>query len=328
MLFRFCELHGVPTERCGKLVVATREEELPALAELERRGRANGLTGLRRVAGGEMAALEPHARGLEGLWVPETGIVDYRRVAGALVATLTGQGVRLLTGWRLTGARRGPAGITLETTGGALDSRLLVNCAGLHSDRVARLCGLDPAVRIVPFRGEYYALAPAAAGLVRNLIYPVPDSRMPFLGVHFTRRIDGTVEAGPNAVLALARHGYSWASISLRDSLETLRYPGFWRLARRFWRTGLGELHRSLSRRAFAAELRRLLPELAADDLRPAGAGVRAQAVTADGTLVDDFVIEEDERAIHVLNAPSPGATAALAIGEQIALRVLARLAN
>ncbi len=327
-LYAFCDRHDIAYRRCGKLVVATREHEMAALAELERRGRANGLGGLRRLAASELAEFEPHAAGRAGLWVPETGVVDFRQVAAKLVEVVAARGARVRTGCRLLGVTPGARGLVLRTAAGELTCGLLVNCAGLHSDRVARLCGQRPAVRIVPFRGEYLRLSAAAAARVRGLIYPVPDPRLPFLGVHLSRRIDDTVEAGPNAVLALARHGYSWRRIGLRDSLETLAYPGFWRLAARYWRTGATEVYRSLNRRAAAAELRRLLPGLEAADLRPAGAGVRAQAVGRDGSLVDDFVILEGERAIHVLNAPSPAATAALAIGETIAARVRDRLAG
>jgi L-2-hydroxyglutarate oxidase len=326
-LYRFCERHDIPHERCGKLVVATRERDLPALAELERRGRANGLVGLRRLRADEIAEIEPAAAGIAGLWVAETGIVDYRVVAAKLVERLTGHGVRLRTGWRLTTVRREGTATRLVTSGGELTCRLLVNCAGLQSDRVARLCGHRPAARIVPFRGEYHRLIEAQAKRVRGLIYPVPDPRLPFLGVHVSRHIDGSVEAGPNAVLALARHGYSWSRVSPRDTLETLVYPGFWRLAASWWRTGMAEAWRSLNRGAMARELSRLMPGLQKRDLLPAGAGVRAQAVAADGRLLDDFLIQEEAGAVHVLNAPSPAATASLAIGREIAHRVVTRLA-
>ncbi len=326
-LYRLCAEHAIPHERCGKLVVAVDDGELGRLAELERRGRANGLDGLERLAGGELAGYEPRVRGVAGLWVPQTGIVDYRRVAATLARLAGERGARLETGCRLLAVRPDGGGRRLETTGGEFRCRLLVNCAGLHSDRVARLCGHRPGVRIVPFRGEYYRLTEARAGWVRNLIYPVPDPRFPFLGVHFTRRIDGMVEAGPNAVPALARHGYSWRRISPADCFDTLRFGGFWRLAARHWRTGIGEIRRSLSRRAFVAELRRLLPELTPADVEPAGSGVRAQAVAADGSLVDDFLIEEQQGAVHVLNAPSPAATASLAIGSRVATLAFERLA-
>ncbi len=327
-MYEFCERHGIPHQRCGKLVVATREEELPALAELEARGRANGLTGLRRLSAEGLSEVEPAAAGIAALQVAETGIVDYRVVTAKLVDGLTERGVEVRTGWRLTGVRRDAASQRLETTGGELTCRLLVNCAGLHCDRVARLCGHRPQTRIVPFRGEYHRLVDEQARRVKALIYPVPDPLLPFLGVHVSRHIDGSVEAGPNAVLALARHGYSWSRVSPRDLIETLSYAGFWRLAARYWRTGVPEVWRSLNRTAMARELSRLMPGLVKDDLIPAGAGVRAQAVTADGKLLDDFLIQEEAGAIHVLNAPSPAATASLAIGDAIAARVLARVAG
>lgn len=325
-LYRFCESHEIPHQRCGKLVVATRQDELPALAELERRGRANGLTGLRRLAAEEISEVEPAAAGIAGLEVAETGIVDYRVVAAKLVEGLAARGVRLRTGWRLTAVHQESVGQRLVTTGGELSCRLLVNCAGLQCDRVTRICGHRPKIRIVPFRGEYHRLVEDQAKRVRALIYPVPDPELPFLGVHVSRHIDGSVEAGPNAVLALARHGYSWARISPRDTLETLAYPGFWRLASNWWRTGVAEVWRSLNRAAMARELSRLMPGLGKADLISSGAGVRAQAVAADGRLLDDFLIQEEPGAVHVLNAPSPAATASLAIGRAIAEKVLARL--
>ena len=326
-LYAFCAEHGIPHRRCGKIVVATAESELPALAELERRGRANGLSEVRRLAPADIRALEPEAAGIAGLHVPQTGIVDYVAVTRRFADIVTERGGFVLTGRRLLACRRDSGTLTLLTTGAALETRLLLGCAGLYADRVARLCGLSPAVRIVPFRGEYYDLQPGARALVRGLIYPVPDARFPFLGVHFTRRIDGSVEAGPNAVLALSRVGYRHSTVAPRDLLDYVSYPGFWRLAARHWRTALGEWHRSLSRAAFVSALQRLLPRLGSRDLRPGGAGVRAQALDSQGRLVDDFRILEEERMIHVLNAPSPAATASLAIGEHLRTRVLAQLA-
>ncbi|MBI5477407.1 MAG: L-2-hydroxyglutarate oxidase [Deltaproteobacteria bacterium] len=324
-LRRFCETHGVPVEVCGKVVVATRPEQLPALDELMRRGVANGLQGLRRLAVGEVLDLEPHAAGCGGLHVPETGIVDYRRVTEAYADVVRSRGGEILTGARVISVARDGEGIVVETSRGDRRARALVNCAGLQSDRVARLCGAEPDVRIVPFRGEYYTLRPEARRLVRNLIYPVPDPEFPFLGVHFTRRIGGEVEAGPNAVLALKREGYGWRDFSARDVLATVGYSGFWRLARRYWRMGLGEMYRSLSKRAFVQALQALLPEITSDDLGPGGAGVRAQALDATGALVDDFRIVAGERMIHVLNAPSPAATASLSIGRSIAEQAIAQ---
>lgn len=318
-LYRFCGEHGLPCDRCGKLVVALRESELAALDELQRRGHANGLKGLRRLAAAELAEYEPHVAGIGGLWVPETGIVDFVQVAETYGRLAAQAGADIRTSAALVGLVRRGEDQVLETTQGSFVAGNLINCAGLQSDRVARLCGVDPKVRIVPFRGEYYQLVRQREHLVRNLIYPVPDPRFPFLGVHFTRMIHGGVEAGPNAVLALKRYGYTRGSFSLRDSLDMFRYGGFWRMSGRYWRTGLAELHRSWSRRAFHRALQRLIPELKFEDICPAGAGVRAQAVTPAGQLLDDFYIVPGERMIHVLNAPSPAATASLSIGQSIA---------
>lgn len=319
LMYRFCADNGIAHERCGKLVVATSESELPALAELERRGIANGLMGVKRVSAAEMREIEPHVAGIAGLHVPETGIVNYRQVAEAYAAKVAAGGGLIRTATRFVGCRREADGMTVETTAGTLRAKLLINCAGLYSDRVARLCGVEPGVQIVPFRGEYYELAPSARDLCKHLIYPVPDPRLPFLGVHFTRMIGGGVECGPNAVLAFRREGYRLRDISPRDLWELARYPGFWKLSRKFWRTGLGEMYRSFSKRAFWRALQKLIPEVQYDDLIPAGAGVRAQAVEPNGKLVDDFFIRQAERMIHVLNAPSPAATASISIGRTLA---------
>lgn len=324
--FAFCAAHGVPHARCGKLVVAVRPDELARLDALEDRGRANGLLGLERLGPAEIADREPHAAGLGALWVPETGVTDYRRVAAALVRELEARGARVMTGARLMGVDRDPDGLELRTTAGPVRARLLVGCAGLSSDRVARLCGLEPGVSIVPFRGEYHRLRPERAHLVRHLIYPVPDPRFPFLGVHFTRGIDGTVHVGPNALLALARHGYGRGAFALRDAAETLGNPAVWRLMLRYWRIGAGEIVRALSRRALARALAAMVPAIRSADLEPAGAGVRAQALDPSGALVDDFRIVEADRMVHVLNAPSPAATAALAIGRHVAERAAGRV--
>ncbi len=321
-LFRFCAERGVPAQRSGKLVVAATAAELPRLDELERRGRANGLAGVRRLRPGELGEFEPHAAGAGGLWVPETGVVDFARVCEALAAEVRSAGGEVRTGARLEGARAAAGGWTLETSGGALGCRFLVACAGLQSDRVARLCGVEPGLAIVPFRGDYWRLVGGSRGLVRGLIYPVPDPGLPFLGVHLTRRIDGEVEAGPNAVPALAREGFRRSSFSARDALAVVGYPGFWRLARRHWLSGVAEIRRGASRRAFAAALARLVPAVRPADLERASSGVRAQAVEPSGELVDDFRMVEGERSLHVLNAPSPAATAALAIGRLLADRV------
>ena len=326
-LYRFCAGHDIAHERCGKVVLAVHERELPRLEELERRGRANGLQGLRRLGPEEIREREPHARGVAGLFVPDTGIVDYTAVTEAYAGCVRAAGGSVVTGARVTACRRDPAPggaaaeFVLETARGALRCGALVNCAGLHSDRVARLCGVDPGVRIVPFRGEYYDLVPQRHGLVRNLIYPVPDPRFPFLGVHFTRMVHGGVEAGPNAVLALRREGYGRADFSLRDTAELIAYPGFWRMGLRHWRMGLHESWRSTSGAAFVAALRQLVPEITRADVVRAGAGVRAQALGPGGSLCDDFVIVEADRMVHVLNAPSPAATASITIGRAIAER-------
>jgi (S)-2-hydroxyglutarate dehydrogenase len=318
-LTRFCEEHGVPFELCGKVVVATQPEQVPLLEELRRRGEANGLEGLRTLGPEEIREREPHAAGVAGLFVPQTGIVDYRVVTEAFAAEVRGRGGDIVTSARVRRVRRVDGGLVVETTAGAFHAGALVNCAGLQCDRVARRSGVRPEVRIVPFRGEYHALAPTARHLVRSLIYPVPDPAFPFLGVHFTRRISGEIEAGPNAVLALRREGYGRLSFSPRDALSTLTYGGFWRLARRYARTGLGEVRRSFSKRAFVRALRELVPEIEAADLTHGGAGVRAQALDRRGALLDDFSIVEAERMVHVLNAPSPAATASIAIGRAIA---------
>ncbi len=319
MMYRFCAEHGLPHERCGKIVVACDAAELPALDELERRGRANGLEGIRRIPPEETRELEPHVACIAALHVPETGIADYRAVTGKYAELVATAGGAVRKSRRVIGCRHGSDGITLETTEGALHTRHVINCGGLWSDRVARMCGVDPRLQIVPFRGEYYELKPERAHLVRNLIYPVPDPRFPFLGVHFTRMVKGGVECGPNAVLALARAGYSWRKIAPGDLCQLGVYGGFWRMAARYWRMGLGEMHRSLSKTAFVRGLQRLIPEVRADDVTPAGAGVRAQAVEPNGALVDDFRIIEAEKMIHVLNAPSPAATASLSIGLHVA---------
>jgi L-2-hydroxyglutarate oxidase len=318
-LYRFCREQGIPYEACGKLVVATEDCQQSALKELHRRGLANGLKGLRLLGPTELRGYEPHVAGIAGLLVPETGIIDYAQVTQTYGRLTTEAGGILQTGTRLLRVVREVGVFVLETTQGPIRCRCLINCGGLHSDRIARLCGLDPQLQIIPFRGEYYQLVPEQRSLVRNLIYPVPDPRFPFLGVHFTRTIHGQVEAGPNAVLALKREGYRLRSVSARDAGEMFLYGGFWRLVQKYWRTGLGELHRSVSKRAFVKALQQLIPQLHAGDLRPYGAGVRAQAVDPNGQLVDDFRILEAERMIHVLNAPSPAATASLSIGKLIA---------
>jgi L-2-hydroxyglutarate oxidase len=318
-MYAFCDEHGIPNDRCGKVVVATREEEIPRLDDLEERGRANGLQGLRRLGPGEIRDYEPHASGIDGLLVPDTGIVDYVRVTEKFAEILKANGGEIRLNSRVHACREEEGGLVLETGAGAISCRGLINCAGLHSDRVARLCGVEPGLKIIPFRGEYYTLKPEKQDLVRNLIYPVPDPAFPFLGVHFTRMIAGGVEAGPNAVLAFKREGYKKSSFSLRDSWETFTYKGFLILISRFMRMGLGEMYRSFFRGAFVRALQGLIPEITGQDIAAGGAGVRAQALEPDGSLVDDFRIVQTGRMIHVLNAPSPAATAAISIGEHIA---------
>jgi (S)-2-hydroxyglutarate dehydrogenase len=318
-MYRFCAENGIAHDRCGKVVVAIEEREIPALDELERRGRANGLQGLRRLDAGGIKEYEPHVAGVAGLHVPETGIVDYVQVSEAYAKKVQDRGGTLWTKARLRHCKRRSDELVLETERGPVCCRYLINCGGLQCDRIARLCGVQPNLQIVPFRGEYFELVPNRCGLVKNLIYPVPDPRFPFLGVHFTRMIHGGVEAGPNAVLAFKREGYTWHDFGFRDVLQMAGFRGFWTMAAKFWKTGLGEMYRSVNRRSFWKALNRLLPELRPEDIHPAGSGVRAQAIESSGALVDDFRIVEAERMIHVLNAPSPAATASISIGEAIA---------
>jgi L-2-hydroxyglutarate oxidase len=318
-MYRFCETHAVPHDRCGKLVVATEPSQIGALDELERRGLANGLDGLRRLKAEELKEYEPAVAGIAGLLVPQTGIVDYTVVTQAFARLVQEGGGEVWTSARVSRVERRDGVLVLETGRGPVEARAIINCAGLQSDRVARMCGVDPGVQIVPFRGEYYELVPERQSLVRNLIYPVPDPRFPFLGVHFTRMIGGGVEAGPNAVLAFRREGYTRTSFSLRDSVEMAGYPGFWRMAAKYWPMAVGEWRRSFSKRAFVKALQGLIPELGDEDVHPSGSGVRAQALDPRGGLLDDFRIVEADRMVHVLNAPSPAATASISIGEAIA---------
>jgi len=317
-MIEFCREHEVAHEVCGKVIVATDTDELPRLEELHRRGEANGLVGLRMIGPEELREIEPHSTGMKALVVPSTGITDYAKVSEKYADLISASGGTVLTSAAATGIRRGTSEIVVETSRGAFSTTALINCAGLHSDRVSRMAGDEPGVMIVPFRGEYYDLVPERAGLVRALIYPVPDPRFPFLGVHFTRRITGKVDAGPNAVFALAREGYRHRDVSLRDLISSLAFPGFWRMARRNWRNGFDEFRRSLSKPLFVRALQRLLPEVSEKDLVPGGSGVRAQALKPDGTLVDDFQFLPSGKVLHVLNVPSPAATASLAIGKTI----------
>jgi L-2-hydroxyglutarate oxidase len=324
-LIDFCRDHSVPFELCGKVVVATSQAEIPRLEELYRRGIANGLQGLELIGPERLRELEPHAGGVQGLRVPETGIIDYKKVAEAYASKIRGAGGDIRISHRVVGILDRPDEIVLQTSAGDYRTRSLINCCGLYSDIVTKMMGGagngkgDQEHRIIPFRGEYYKIAPEKQYLVRNLIYPVPDPTFPFLGVHFTRMASGGVEAGPNAVFALAREGYRKTDINLHDLWRTVSFKGFWAMTGKYWQTGFGELYRSLSKSAFVRALQKLLPEIQENDLIPGGSGVRAQAVSASGALVDDFVIRESRKAIHVLNAPSPGATASLAIGQSIA---------
>ena len=317
-LYRFCVEHGIAHDNCGKVIVATDPKEIPALDTLEKRGHENGLTGLRRLNADEIKEYEPHASGIAGLFVRQTGIVDYKEVTRKYGEIMQAAGGEVLTSARVTKVNQSADEFVLETPRGEIHARNLINCAGLQSDRVAKMCGVSPGLQIIPFRGEYYEIRPEKQYLVRNLIYPVPDARSPFLGVHFTRMIEGGVQAGPNAVLGFRREAYNMWDINVRDVLQYGLYSGFWRMAMKHWKMGFGEMYRSLSKAAFVKALQKLLPELQYDDVTRSGAGVRAQALEPDGFLADDFRIKETPRMIHVLNAPSPAATASIAIGASI----------
>jgi (S)-2-hydroxyglutarate dehydrogenase len=322
----FCGSYGIAHEICGKLVVATDVGERLRLEALAERGRQNGLSGLELLGRDQMREIEPHVGGLAALWVREEGIVDYRQVSATLAGLIQGDGGRVLTNARVQRVARRQHGWIIDSTVGEFPADFLVTCAGLHADRMLRLTGERQSIRIVPFRGEYYRLRREREYLVRHLIYPVPDPALPFLGVHFTRMIGGGVEAGPNAVLALAREGYSKGTVNLRDLADALLFPGLWRFVGRHLGVTLTELRLSLSRTSFASSLQRLVPAISPADLVPGDAGVRAQAMYPDGRLVEDFCFVEGPGALHVLNAPSPAATASLAIGGEIAGRVYSRI--
>jgi len=316
---RFAERHDIPIERCGKLVLALDQGELPRFAALKERAVANAVPGLEEVGPERIAEIEPHAAGIRALWSPSTGIIDFRRVANSMADEIRGRGAEIQLGRRVTGIRETAAEVVVTTTAGPIVARHLIVCAGLHADRLAAMAGSRDAPRIVPFRGDYYTLTEDARHLARGLIYPVPDPRFPFLGVHFTRRIDGAVWAGPNAVLAFAREGYRRRDLSIRDLAGTLAYPGFLRLASRYLRTGLAEMWRDWWKPAFVRELQRYIPEIRADQLTFGPSGVRAQALGRDGSLFDDFSLGGSGRILHVQNAPSPAATSSLAIGRTLA---------
>jgi L-2-hydroxyglutarate oxidase LhgO len=323
-MVEFCQKHDLPYELCGKVVVATTEEELPRLEELHRRGTANGVQGLTRIGAEQIKEHEPHAAGIAGLWSPNTGIVDYIAVTRKYAELVTQGGGEVRLNTEVVGIEQRPGELVVQTTQGEVHTRALVNCGGLQSDLIAKMTGSTHGLRIVPFRGEYYELTPEAHRLVRGLIYPVPDPRFPFLGVHFTKRVSGSVEAGPNAVLAFAREGYKKTDFNLGYVLRLLAFPGFWIMGAKYWRMGFGEMYRSWNKRAFVQALRALLPELGMDDVQPGGVGIRAQAMDSKGRLLDDFSIIETPNVIHVLNAPSPAATSSITIGRAIVDKALA----
>ena len=318
--YEYCEQKGIRYEKCGKLIVAVDEEELPRLQNLWERASANGVPGIRMVGPDEIREIEPHSAGIKGIFSPETGIVNWSEVARHYAEDVTNAGGEILTNYEVAGIRRKDDWVLVKTTfDEIIPTKYLITCAGLQSDRVAAMSGADKSPQIVPFRGDYLKLKPEKTYLTKGMIYPVPDPRFPFLGVHFTRTIHGDVEAGPNAVLAFAREGYTMGTVKLRETLGTLGYRGFWAMAGRYWKMGMYEMYRSMSKAAFVQSLQRLVPDLRAEDIAPGGSGVRAQAVSPDGSLVDDFKITVTAGAVHVVNAPSPGATASLAIGRHIA---------
>jgi L-2-hydroxyglutarate oxidase len=319
LLYEFCQEHEILRNRCGKIVVATKKSELTALDELYNRGIANGLKGIKKLSAEEIKNYEPNATGLAGLFVPQTGIVDYYKVTNKFAQLFSEYGGTIETNNKFLSIQISYDELVVITTKEEYKTKLIVNCGGLYSDRIAKLCGVNPGLQIIPFRGEYYKLKKEKEYLVRNLIYPVPDPRFPFLGVHFTRMINGGVEAGPNAVLALKREGYKKTDFSFIDFSQMIFYSGFWKMAAKYYKMGFEEFYRSYNKKAFVNALQKLIPEIRVNDIETGGAGVRAQALTPDGKLVDDFRIIETERMIHVLNAPSPAATASISIGRRIA---------
>lgn len=326
MLLEFCEQEGVPYELCGKIVVATQAEQVPLLNNLFDRGGQNGLTGLKKLTTAEMHEIEPHVNGVEGIFVPQTGIIDYKIVCEKYADKVRNIGGEIRFGEKVTSIAKGHSLCIVKTEANVYETKLVVNCAGLYSDKVAQMTQDKPLnLRIVPFRGEYFKIKPEKHHLVKNLIYPVPDPNFPFLGVHFTRMIGGGIEAGPNAVLAFQREGYKKSDVNLKELWETLSWPGFQKVAAKYWETGMGEMYRSFSKAAFTKALQGLIPEIQEDDLIEGGAGVRAQACDRDGGLLDDFAILEDDKIVNVCNAPSPAATSSLAIGSTIATMVVKR---
>ena len=319
MLYDFCEEYRIAHERCGKIVVATNESELYSLNNLFERGTANRLEGIKKLKKEELKEYEPHANGIAGLFIPQTGIVDYTEVTNKYAELIKSRNGNIILGCKFLSVNESGNELIIITTKGEFKTKLLVNCGGLYSDIIAKQCGINPGLQIVPFRGEYYKIKKEKRYLVKNLIYPVPDIKFPFLGVHFTRMIDGEVEAGPNAVLAFKREGYSKKDFSISDISRMIFFPGFVRMAAKYYKMGIGEFYRSFSKKAFVKALQKLIPEISISDIEPGGAGVRAQALDKNGKLVDDFRIVEGKRMVHVLNAPSPAATASLSIGKTIA---------
>ena len=326
MLLDFCNEEEIPYELCGKVVVATKEDQIPALNTLYERGNANGLRGIKQLSSEELKEYEPHVAGVKGLFVPQTGIIDYKVVADKYAEKFKHFGGEIHSSNKLVEFKEEKGFIHVHTDSQRFTTRLVVNCSGLYSDKIAKLSGAQIDYKIVPFRGEYYKIKPEKAHLVKNLIYPVPDPNFPFLGVHFTRHVDGGIEAGPNAVLAFAREGYKKSQINMKELLGTLFYPGFLRVASKYWKTGFGEMYRSYSKGAFTKALQELIPEIQKQDLIKGGAGVRAQACDRKGGLIDDFLVVHHDKFINVGNAPSPAATSSLAIGERIASMTIDRL--
>ena len=323
MLKAFCDENGVEYENCGKVIVATNPDEVPALEELYRRGTSNGVSGLEVIGPERLREIEPHANGVKAIHSPETAIVDYNAVTDAYARLFKESGGEVWTGARVRGIGSRAGGLDIDSERGTVSAQYLVNCAGLHADRVAAMAGVKTNVRLIPFRGEFYALKPEARHLVQNLIYPVPDPRFPFLGATFGRIKGGVIRSGPNAMVAGSREGYSITDIDPKETWTILSMPAFWRMAMRYWRTGLQEIYFSLSKKAYVKSMQKLVPEVEAGDLERWGSGVRAQAVLPDGNMVDDFVIEETRNAVHVINAPSPGATSSLSIGEYVTDRAV-----
>lgn len=326
LLYEFCEVHNIPFQKCGKIVVATSESELNALNELYQRGIANGLIGIKKLTAEEIKSNEPHSSGIAGLFVPQTGIVDYSEVTKKYAQLFLEKGGFIETSSKFLSIKDSADELVVSTTKGECKTKLLINCGGLYSDRIAKLCDVDPGLQIIPFRGEYYKLKKDKEYLVKNLIYPVPDPRFPFLGVHFTRMINGGIEAGPNAVLAFKREGYKRNNFSFNDFSQMIFYSGFWKMASNYYKMGFEEFYRSFNKKAFVKALQKLIPEIQENDIESGGAGVRAQALEPNGKLVDDFRIIESKRMVHVLNAPSPAATASISIGRKIARMALKKI--